>query len=234
MPHLAARHGDARRRGPPHADLSHAAHLQRRSQFHDGRVGRARDVGRRGRDALGAHAVLGTEAPAVQGADRARHGGVWRGRGVQGRGKSRRLDEIRGGQTNTHARLDFPRYVHGGTAGDRKRHRVRLRQRREHDAALGRAGPRRRGPGAHPGIDARDSLRARCADRQRALVERRSDRVLESLHRADRRQRPRLHRHLRRRALLLRRGVAVEGCYQLTASSFQLPAPSWKPEAGSW
>ena len=42
-------------------------------------------------------------------------------------------------------------------------------------------------------------------DRQGAVVERHPDRIVESLQRTDRRQRPRLHRDVRRRALLLRR-----------------------------
>ena len=60
--------------------------------------------------------------------------------------------------------------------------------------------------GPHPGVDPRRALRARRADREGAVVERRPDHILESLQRADGRQRPRLHRHLRRHALLLRRG----------------------------
>ena len=55
----------ARRRGPSHAGLPHAAHLQRGSEFHDGRLGRAGDVAGRQRHALGADAVLGSEAPAA-------------------------------------------------------------------------------------------------------------------------------------------------------------------------
>ena len=44
---------------------------------------------------------------------------------------------------------------------------------------------------------------------QGAVVERRSDRVVESLQRPVRRERPCLHRHLRRRALLLWRGESA-------------------------
>ena len=43
------------------------------------------------------------------------------------------------------------------------------------------------------------------ADRQGAVVERQPDRIVEPLQRADRRERPRLHRDVRRRPLLLRR-----------------------------
>ena len=60
--------------------------------------------------------------------------------------------------------------------------------------------------GTHPGIDARGAVRARCRDRRRALVERRSDHVVESLQWSVDRQRARLHRHLRRHVVLLRRG----------------------------
>ena len=54
-------------------------------------------------------------------------------------------------------------------------------------------------------IGARHPLRARRADRRRALVERRSDHVVQPLQQPLGRQRPRLHRHVRRQALLLRR-----------------------------
>ena len=57
----------------------------------------------------------------------------------------------------------------------------------------------------HREVDARDDLRARRAHRQGALVERRSDHVVQSLQRAVGRQRPGLHRHLRRDVVLLRR-----------------------------
>ena len=59
--------------------------------------------------------------------------------------------------------------------------------------------------GPHPGIDPRRAVCARRTDRQGTVVERRSDHVLESLQRSDGRQRPRLHRHVRRHAVLLRR-----------------------------
>ena len=41
---------------------------------------------------------------------------------------------------------------HGGSSGDRQRHRVRLRQRREHDATMARARPARRRRGPHSGV----------------------------------------------------------------------------------
>ena len=67
--HLAARHERARRRGSPHAGLSHAARLQRGSAVRRRRaLGCALDLGGHRRHALGADAVLGAEAPAVQGA----------------------------------------------------------------------------------------------------------------------------------------------------------------------
>ncbi len=140
MPAVAARHRHARRRGPSHAGLPHAAHLQRRSQLHDGRLGRARDVGGLGGHALGADAVLGPEASAVQGADRARPGRARRGRGVQGR-RAR-------GQGAARAGLDLPRHVHGGSAGHRQRDRVRATA-----AARARrsAGPSRARPGGAAG-----------------------------------------------------------------------------------
>src|SRR5262245_56879474 len=196
MPHLAARDRDARRRGSPDAGPPHLARLQRGSELHDGRLGRARELGGDQRHALGADAVLGAEASAVQGADRARTGRLWRRRRVQARGQGR--------QARAHAGVDLARHVHGGTARGRQRDRLWLRQRREHDAALGRARPRGRRAGPHPGIDARDPLRPRRADRQGALVERRSDRVVEPLQRAVGGERPRLHRDLRWCFVLLR------------------------------
>ena len=73
----------------------------------------------------------------------------------------------------------------------------------------GRAGLRRRaqlGPGApRSDVAARRALRARRADRQGTVVERQPDRILEPLQRPDGRERPRLHRDVRRRPLLLRR-----------------------------
>ena len=74
------------RRGPSHAGLPHAAHLQRGGELRGGRrLGRAGHLGGHRRHALGADAVLGPEASAVQGADRARPGRARRRRGVQGR-----------------------------------------------------------------------------------------------------------------------------------------------------
>ena len=55
-----------------------------------GPVGRARDLGRHRRHALGADAVLGTQALEVQGADRAWRGRAGRGGGVQARDAPRR------------------------------------------------------------------------------------------------------------------------------------------------
>ena len=76
----------ARRRGPSHAGLPHAARLQRGSAVRRRRrLGRARDVGGTERHALGADAVLGAEAFGVQGADRARRGRARRDRRVQAR-----------------------------------------------------------------------------------------------------------------------------------------------------
>ena len=75
------------------------------------------------------------------------------------------------------------------------------------------SGPARRIPSSQQGR----ALRARRTDRQGALVERHSDRIVESLQRTDRRQRPRLHRDVRRHPVLLR---------SETVTSFQLPASS--------
>ena len=62
------------------------------------------------------------------------------------------------------------------------------------------------GPGA-PGAELppRRALRARRPDREGTVVERQPDRIVESLQRAHRRERPRVYRHVRRRPLLLRR-----------------------------
>src|SRR5439155_17926458 len=155
------------------------------------------------RHALGVDAVLGAEASAVQGRGRARPGRVRRDRRVQSAGQT--------GETGTDGRLDFARHVHGRSARRRERHRVRLWQWREHDAAMAGTRPRRRRCRTHSGIDARRAVRARRADRRRAVVERRSDRVLESLQRTGGRDRPRLHRHVRRDLVLLWRGEPAVG-----------------------
>ena len=88
VPDLAARHVRARRRGPPHARLPDAARLQRGSAVRvRRRLGRALDLGGHERHALGADAVLGSEAFAVQRADRAWRGRAGRDRGVQAGGR---------------------------------------------------------------------------------------------------------------------------------------------------
>ena len=56
-------------------------------------------------------------------------------------------------------------------------------------------------------VDTRDALRARRPDRQGAVLERRTDHLVQSFLRADRRERPRLYRDLRRHAVLLRTPV---------------------------
>ena len=67
-----------------------AARLQRRGAVRvGGPLGRARDLGRQGRHALGPHALLGAQALEVQGAHRARRGGARGGGGVQARGAAR-------------------------------------------------------------------------------------------------------------------------------------------------
>ena len=198
---MAARHRRARRRGSPHAGLPHAARLQRGRQLRgDGHVGRAGVVGRQGRHALRADAVLGPQALAVQGAARIWRGDARRGRRVQARGETRRQD-------GADARLAVTGHGSGRTAGGgRHQCRLRVRQRREHRAGRPGAGPRVQHRGEpHRALDARDALRARRPHRQGAVVERRSDQVVQPLQRPVGRQRPRLHRHLRRHALLLRR-----------------------------
>ena len=73
MPYLAARYERARWRGPPYPGVSHATCVQRGSAFRRRRhLGRALDVRRCCGEALELHAVLGTEASKIQGADRAR------------------------------------------------------------------------------------------------------------------------------------------------------------------
>ena len=72
----------------------------------------------------------------------------------------------------------------------------------DQSVARRRSGQYRRA--AHSRFDARGAVRAGCADRQRAVVQRRSDHLLESLERAFRGQRPGLHQHVRRHAVQLR------------------------------
>ena len=169
-----------------------------------------------GGHAVGAGAVLGTGEHDVQGADRARAPGGWRGRGLQARGARR--------QVAADARVALARHGPGGGDGRRQRHRVRVRRRGR--CVAGHAGQglerarrsrlRRRpqlGPRApHSDLAPRRALRPRRADRQGTVVERQPDRIVESLQRADRRERPGVHRHLRRRPLLLRRRPLGRGC----------------------
>src|SRR5262249_17281696 len=55
----------------------------------------------------------------------------------------------------------------------------------------------------HRALVARDAVRARRENRRRAVVERRSDHVVQPLHQPVGGERTRVHRHLRRKALLL-------------------------------
>ena len=114
--------------------------------------------------------------------------------------------EEKSGQVDTGAGLDLARHESRRTAGDRQRHHLRLRQRRKH-----RSGER--STSGSPTTTTRRiaskarrtrALRAGRADRQRTVVERRSDHVVEPLGRAVDGQRPGLHQHLRRHAVLLR------------------------------
>ena len=158
---------------------------------------------------VGARAILGTRQHDVQGADRARTAGRRRRRGVQAR-RARR-------QVAAHARLAFARHGSGGGDGDCQRRGVRLCGRRgcvagDARSRLERAGRTRlrrraqlrpRAPGAE--LAPRRALRARRSDREGTVVERQPDRIVESLQRAHRRERPRVCGHVRRRPLLLRR-----------------------------
>ena len=202
---------DARRRGPSHAGLPHAAHLQRGSELHDGRLGRAGDLGGRRRHALGADAVLGAEAPAVQGADRARPGRLRRRRGVQDGGQARASRCCRPPGSRATCTWRIRRSIANGIVfayGSGESTTQRWPEPGHVGGAQGRIA----------GIDARGALRARRADREGAVVERRSDRVVEPLQRPVGRQRPRLHRHLRRHAVLLRRGRACQPHVRIVAA----------------
>ncbi len=92
--------------------------------------------------------------------------------------------------------LDFPRHESGGPARDRKRCSVRIRQRRKRDAPLARSGAYFRHCRKNRRIDARRVVRARRSNGKRAVVQWRSDRVLESFQRYLSGEWPGLHWHL--------------------------------------
>ena len=199
MPHLAARHQRARRRGPPHAGRSHAAGLQRGGAVRRRRdLGRALDLGGHRRHALGADAVLGAEALAVQGADRARRGRAGR-RSPRSSSKSRRGKvQLAPAWMSRNMNQADPAVIANG---------VVFAYGSGEDATqatvdIGLAYNTRR--------TARDSthaelLRARRAHRRGAVVERRPDHRLQPLHQPVGRQRPRLHRHATTACSTLRR-----------------------------
>ena len=178
VPDLAARYERARRRGSSHAGLPDAARVQRRSPVRGGRrLGRARDLGGPVRRALGLHAVLGAEALASSRAP-IEHGQVVHGAiaafKLEDQGRRSRSSCPRGSRAT--CRRPTPRSSPtawcSGTAA------VKMRRRRTADIGLAyNTAANRVARSTHA-----DAVRARRADRRGALVERRSDHVVQSLH----------------------------------------------------
>ncbi len=108
-------------------------------------------------------------------------------------------------RATAHARMAVAQHDQRRSGGHRQRRRVRLRQRRGRDAGIGRHRPGvQLGGQPHQELIPRDVIRAGCAHRRGTVVERRSDCDLQPLHQHVRRQRTRVHRHVRRDSLLLR------------------------------
>src|SRR4029453_4108808 len=80
----------------------------------------------------------------------------------------------------------------------------------------------------------RRAVRARRSDGKRTVVERQSDRIVESLQRADGCKRARIHRDLRRRALLLWSAQVMTPCLHPTtvASAFARSASADRRSLG--
>ena len=130
------------------------------------------------RHALGADAVLGAEALEVH----TRRSSTAR----SCRARSRRSSSKRqNGKVAARAGVALAQHGPGRSGRDRQRRGVRLRQRRGRDAGDVRHRPRlQHGGESRRALDARDALRARRAHRRGAVVERRSDHVVQPLHAA--------------------------------------------------
>ncbi len=136
-----------------------------------------------------------------------------------------------------------PRKRSSPTASCSPMRQARMRRRSMPDAAWNEPGGPVYGGGLSSGPGAaraelapRSALCARRPDRQGTVVERQPDRIVESLQRAHRRQRPRLHRDVRRRPLLLRgHSLTCSFRLRLRAKRFGETAVAWRRRSGgSW